>query len=111
LGDSPTDLAGVDPGRFACAQFCDAPSHGPSPDDAPAIIEEALDLRLVPGERTFPRPASSALFRRERHSASSCGRRPPARATPDPVERARALLAVTNARVARALKTPSCGAT
>jgi sugar phosphate isomerase/epimerase len=53
-GGAPADLAAVDPGRFAYAQFCDARASGPSPDDVAAIIEEALDLRLMPGEGELP---------------------------------------------------------
>jgi sugar phosphate isomerase/epimerase len=53
-GGTPADLARVDPARFAYAQFCDAAANGPSPDDVPAIIEEALDLRLLPGEGELP---------------------------------------------------------
>jgi sugar phosphate isomerase/epimerase len=53
-GGTPADLARVDPSRFAYAQYCDAARIGPSPDDVPAIIEEALDLRLLPGEGDLP---------------------------------------------------------
>jgi sugar phosphate isomerase/epimerase len=53
-GGTPGDLGRVDPARFAYAQYCDARATGPSPDDVPAIIEEALDLRLLPGEGELP---------------------------------------------------------
>ena len=107
----PADLACVDRARFACAQFCDAASQGPSPDDVPAIIEEALDLRLLPGDSALPLadftgalPPGTALSVELRSKALRDG-------YADPVERARTLLAATNAWMARALKTPSCGAT
>ncbi len=53
-GARPDMLRGVDPARFPYAQFCDAPAHGPSPEDVPAIIHEALDLRLDVGQGGLP---------------------------------------------------------
>lgn len=110
-GGRPADLAGVDPGRFAYAQFCDAPSQGPSPDDRPAIIEEALDLRLMPGDGALPLadllgalPPGTPLSVELRSKALR-------ERYPHPVERARAVLAATSAWMALALKTPSSGAT
>jgi sugar phosphate isomerase/epimerase len=110
-GGRPADLAGVDKGRFAYAQFCDAPSRGPSPDDTPAIIEEALDLRLMPGEGELPLgdflsalPPGTPLSVELRSKALREG-------YSDPVERSCALLAATRAWMAHAFKTPSCGAT
>jgi sugar phosphate isomerase/epimerase len=106
----PADLAGIDRRRFAYAQFCDAAPQGPSPDDVPAIIEEALDLRLMPGEGALPLadflealPPGTPLSVELRSKALRKG-------YADPVERAHALLAATNAWIAFALKTPSCGA-
>jgi sugar phosphate isomerase/epimerase len=32
------------------AQVCDAPAHGPAPDDADGILEEAIHGRLQTGE-------------------------------------------------------------
>ncbi|MDB5482695.1 MAG: hypothetical protein JWO83_3748 [Caulobacteraceae bacterium] len=110
-GGQPADLVGIDRGRFAYAQFCDAASQGPRADDVPAIIEEALDLRLMPGEGALPLsdflsvlPLGTPLSVELRSKALRDG-------YADPVERSRALLAATNAWMARALKTPSCGAT
>jgi sugar phosphate isomerase/epimerase len=110
-GGRAADLGDVTPGRFAYAQFCDAASQGPSPEDVPAIIEEALDLRLMPGEGALPLadfvgvlPPGTPLSVELRSKALRDG-------YPDPVERSRALLAVTMGWVARAFKTPSCGAT
>jgi sugar phosphate isomerase/epimerase len=110
-GGQPADLASVEKGRFAYAQFCDAPSHGPSPDDVPAIIEEALDLRLMPGDGELPLgdlldalPAGTPLSVELRSKVLRDG-------YADPVERSRALLAATRTWMARAFKTPSCGAT
>ena len=53
-GGMPADLAAVDAKRFAYAQFCDAAATGPSPHDTNAIVHEALDLRLLPGEGALP---------------------------------------------------------
>ncbi len=53
-GGRPEDVARIPAGRFAYAQFCDAPDSGPGADDIPGIITEALDLRLMPGEGDLP---------------------------------------------------------
>ncbi len=106
-GGRPVDLAGVDPGRFAYAQFCDAAAVGPSPDDIAAIIEEALDLRLMPGEGALP--LSEVLAAMPPATPLSVELRSKAlRETfPDPEARSRALLAATRAWMEGAFKTPS----
>lgn len=98
-GGRPADLAAVDAGRFAYAQFCDAPASGPSPDDVPAIIEEALDLRLYPGDGELPLgglldalPPGTPLSVELRSRALREG-------YPDPLARSAALLAATRAWV------------
>ncbi len=103
----PADLARVAPSRFAYAQFCDAAASGPKPEDVQAIIAEALDGRLMPGEGALPLtelvgllPAGLPLSVELRSKALRDG-------YPDPAERARALLASTNAWLDRAFKTPS----
>ena len=53
-GGRPSDLATVPQSRFAYAQFCDAPQARPDPRDVGAIITEAIDLRLMPGEGALP---------------------------------------------------------
>lgn len=53
-GGQPAELLAIPPSRFSYAQFCDAPAHGPHPDDRDAIIHEALDLRLMPGAGELP---------------------------------------------------------
>lgn len=94
-GGSPADLAAIDPYRFPYAQFCDAPISGPPPRDVPAIIHEALDLRLMPGTGQLPLtellaalPSDTPLSVELRSAALREG-------YPDPTERARALLAAT----------------
>ncbi|MBJ7437865.1 MAG: TIM barrel protein [Sphingopyxis sp.] len=94
-GGSPVDLAAVDPYRFPYAQFCDAPASGPPPSDVPAIIHEALDLRLMPGDGALLLAELLAVLPRDtplsvelRSAALRDGYR-------DPVERARVLLTAT----------------
>ena len=53
-GGRPLDLASISTGRFAYAQFCDAPAVGADPGDVQAIITEAVDLRLMPGDGDLP---------------------------------------------------------
>ena len=91
-GSVPADLAGVDPHRLPYAQFCDAPASGPAPSDVPAIIHEALDLRLMPGEGGLPLsellavlPPAIPLSIELRSTALRDG-------WPDPGDRARVLL-------------------
>ena len=94
-GSVPADLAGIDPHRFPYAQFCDAPASGPPPSDGPAIIHEALDLRLMPGEGGLPLAALLAALPPQvplsielRSAALRAG-------WPDPADRARVLLEAT----------------
>ncbi len=94
-GASPADLAGLDPRLFPYAQFCDAPASGPPPADVAAIIHEALDLRLMPGEGGLPLtelldklPAQIPLSIELRSAALRDG-------WPDPSDRARVLLEAT----------------
>jgi sugar phosphate isomerase/epimerase len=100
-GGAPADLAGVPASRFAYAQYCDAAATGPSVDDVPAIIEEAVDGRLLPGEGALPLndllgvlPAGIALSIELRSKALRD-------AWPDPADRARALKTATEAFLAR----------
>ena len=53
-GGHPRDLAGVPALRLPYAQFCDAPAVGADVNDVQAIIEEAVDRRLLPGEGDLP---------------------------------------------------------
>jgi sugar phosphate isomerase/epimerase len=106
-GGRPADLSAVAPSRFAYAQFCDALAQGPAPTDVPAIIEEALDLRLLPGDGALPLaetlrrlPAATPLSVELRSKALREG-------YPDPEARARALLTACHAWFDRAFKTPS----
>ncbi|HKY82379.1 MAG TPA: TIM barrel protein [Sphingobium sp.] len=51
---TPDDVASLPPALFHYAQFCDAGADAPQPDDVPAIREEALDGRLMPGDGILP---------------------------------------------------------
>lgn len=99
-GATVAALAAVDPRRLPYAQFCDAPLSGPPVSDVPAIIHEALDLRLDVGDGALPlaairdaMPAGIPLSIELRSKAVRD-------AWPDPVERARAVLASTRAGLA-----------
>ena len=94
-GGSPADLAAVDPHRFPYAQFCDAPASGPPPSDVPAIIHEALDLRLMPGDGALPLTELVAVLPRDTPLSVELRSAALRDGYPDPVERARALLAAT----------------
>ncbi|WP_422061869.1 sugar phosphate isomerase/epimerase family protein [Sphingopyxis sp.] len=94
-GGTPAMLAAVAPRRFPYAQFCDAPAHGPPPSDVGAIIHEALDLRLMPGDGALPLaellaalPPATPLSVELRSAALRAD-------YPDAANRARALLAAT----------------
>jgi sugar phosphate isomerase/epimerase len=100
-GARPSDLTGIPAARFPYAQFCDAPGSGPLPSDVPAIIHEALDLRLMPDEGALPLdelldvlPAGVPLSVELRSKALRDG-------YPDATERARALLKATRTMLAR----------
>jgi sugar phosphate isomerase/epimerase len=61
-GGQPEVLAGIARGRFAYAQYCDALAHGPHPEDRDAILQEAIDLRLLPGTGELPLDALLAVL-------------------------------------------------
>ncbi len=48
------DVAGVPARYFTYAQFCDATAEIPDADDSQALIRDAVDLRLLPGEGVLP---------------------------------------------------------
>jgi sugar phosphate isomerase/epimerase len=100
-GGAPADLASVPLHRFAYAQFCDAQASGPAVDDVKAIIEEAVDGRLLPGEGALPLedllralPTGIPLSVELRSKALRD-------AWPDPVDRAKALRSATQSYLSR----------
>ncbi len=96
-GSAPSDLAAVDPTRFAYAQFCDAPAAGPSPDEVPAIIAEALDGRLLPGDGDLPLSALLDALPPAIPLSVELRSKALREAWPQAASRARALLAATTA--------------
>ena len=99
LGEIPGALAILPAHLFSYAQLCDAPALGPNPDEHDAILREALDLRLMPGEGELPLfelldalPSGLPLSVELRSKALRDG-------FPDPAERAKALLSITTRMV------------
>jgi sugar phosphate isomerase/epimerase len=94
-GGTPEQVAAVPRHLFSYAQFCDAALAGPSPDDTPKIIEEAVDLRLQAGTGGLPlaallkaMPAGLPLSIELRSKALR-------EAYPDPHQRAKAVATAT----------------
>jgi sugar phosphate isomerase/epimerase len=59
---SPDDIKSVPRRLLPYAQFCDAPVAWPDLSDPKAVIEEAVDLRLLPGKGALPlKPLLDAL--------------------------------------------------
>lgn len=94
-GATPAMLHGIDPHRLPYAQFCDAPAHGPPPQDVPAIIEEALDFRLDIGTGGLPLRALIDALPPEIPLSIELRSKSLRDAYTDPAERAAALLAAT----------------
>ena len=53
-GGTPAQLRDVPQRYLSYAQFCDAPADLPDTSDVKAIIHEAIDLRLLPGQGALP---------------------------------------------------------
>ncbi len=93
-GGAPEDLRDVPPGLFSYAQICDAPA-APGSMEPDALLHEAIDGRLLPGEGELPLqrllqvlPAGLALAPEQRSRALR-------ERFPDPVARAGAILRAT----------------
>lgn len=100
-GGRPRDMAGVAASRFVYAQFCDAPAVGADPDDVEAIIHEAIDLRLLPGEGALPLRALLDALPPGTPLSIEVRSRALRETYPDPAERARAVLAATESLLAK----------
>lgn len=100
-GGVPVDLRGLDRARLHYAQFCDAPPTGPSPEDVPAIIHEALDGRLALGDGALPLGELIDELGPSLPLSIELRSRALREAFPDASERAAALLASTRAGLAR----------
>lgn len=89
------EIAAIDPALLPYAQFCDARAARPDPDDIDAVITDAIDLREQCGEGALPlHELLTALpddvpLSIELRSASL------RTAFPNPLQRARAVLAAT----------------
>ncbi len=92
---TPDDVAKVAPSRFAYAQFCDATATGPCPADIPAIIHEALDLRLNVAQGALPLAALLNAFPDDLPLSIELRSKALRDAWPDAADRARVLLAAT----------------
>ena len=96
-GGTPADLAVIDPARLPYLQLADAPAV---PPDATlrGLLYEAIDARLLPGDGELP---LVDVLRMVPHVPVSVELRSAALRTTyvDPVERARVVLAATNAVV------------
>lgn len=104
-GGVPGDLRGLDRARLSYAQFCDAPATGPRPEDVPAIIHEALDLRLALGDGALPLGELIAELGPSLPLSIELRSRALRDAYPDATARAAALLASTRAGLARIERT------
>jgi sugar phosphate isomerase/epimerase len=100
-GVDVAQIARIPPERLPYAQFCDASADRPDPDDLPAVIKDALDLRLLPGEGVLPLkayvealPPEAPLSVELRSAALRAG-------YPDARDRSAALLAATRAWMAQ----------
>ncbi|MDE2620823.1 MAG: sugar phosphate isomerase/epimerase [Sphingomonadales bacterium] len=100
-GGTPEEVAAVPRRLFAYAQFCDAGPDAPAPEDFAAIRAEALDGRRLPGEGALPLAALLAALPPGLPLSVELRARALREGYPDPVDRARHLLAATRAWFAR----------
>lgn len=94
-GGAPADVEKVPKRLFSYAQFCDAPAAMPDRNDAKAIIEEAVDLRLMPGEGALPLVSLLAALPEHLPLSIELRSRALREIYPDANGRARALAAAT----------------
>jgi sugar phosphate isomerase/epimerase len=92
LHEAPAALAALPQHLFSYAQLCDAPAVGPHADDTAAILHEALDLRLMPGEGELPLFALLDALPHDLPLSIELRSKALRDNFPDPAERARALL-------------------
>jgi len=99
-GVAVREVAAIPRSRLSYAQFCDAPAERPAASDLPAVLRDALDLRMMPGEGALPLqaflqglPADLPLSIELRSEALRTG-------APDVFDRARRLAAASRAWLA-----------
>lgn len=97
-GDTPSEVADVDPSLLPYAQLCDASADRPPQD---GLVVEALDGRLLPGDGALPLadliaalPPSAPFSMELRSAALRTG-------YPDATERAEVVLAASRTMLAR----------
>lgn len=103
-GAFPNDLRAIAPSRFHYAQFCDAAAQGPSAQDVPAIVEEALDLRLPICAGGLPLDALLGMLPENLPLSIELRSKSLRETYPDPTDRARALLQSTRDGLTRLLQ-------
>ena len=91
-GGHPRDLAGIPALRLPYAQFCDAPAVGADVNDVQAIIEEAVDRRLLPGEGDLPLAELVRVLPAATPLSVELRSKPLREAWPDPAMRAAVVL-------------------
>jgi sugar phosphate isomerase/epimerase len=94
VGLAPTDPGAVDPRWLPYVQLCDVPQRG-AIADAEAYYEDALDGRLAPGEGALPLREFLGCFPADLPISLEVRSRFYRETYPDPVERARRILAST----------------
>lgn len=94
-GAVPGDLVGLPPAWFPYAQVCGISAT--VPDGVAGLLEEALHGRLLPGEGVAPTADLLAALPAGVPVSAEIRSRPVRERWPDPVERARAVLAATAA--------------
>jgi sugar phosphate isomerase/epimerase len=99
-GGTVADVSRVAPRLLSYAQFCDAPLQMPQLDDVQAIIHEAVDLRLLPGEGALPLPALLDTLPTGIPLSIELRSKALRDSYPDPIERARALAKATRSFLA-----------
>ncbi|WP_439534957.1 sugar phosphate isomerase/epimerase family protein [Polymorphobacter sp.] len=100
-GHSPAEVAGLPPAWLRYAQFCDAPRASIARDDHVALLREARDDRLMPGDGVLPLAALLAALPQAIPLSVELRSRALREAFPDPVDRARAVFRATSDFLAR----------
>lgn len=98
-GTTFDDIAAVDPSLFPYAQWCDGPAE-PAGWDTRALVTDALDDRSIPGEGALAVSEFERLFAADVPFSLEVRSKALRDTFPDPVDRARHLLAGTQTALA-----------
>ncbi|MDH7637425.1 sugar phosphate isomerase/epimerase family protein [Sphingomonas oryzagri] len=101
-GGTPADVAALDPRLFPYAQYCDAAPIGFDLADRAAIIRDAVDERLLPGDGILPLPAVLEALPHAVPLSIELRSKTLRDGYADPVARARAVAEATRDDLARA---------